>query len=208
MIGSGGSQNDIRTAVTTGVFAALIIAGSYIIIPLPMTPVPMVLQSMFVLTAGLVLGPKLGLLTVALYLGMGAIGLPVFAGGRAGPAHFLGPTAGYLVGYLPAVFTCGALSVLGRRRRSARTRRMIDFAAALAGTAVVYAVGVPVLARVTGMGLAAAISAGAVPFIPGDLLKVVVAAGAADRLRGHLFVSPADDAPGTENPPNVSSQDG
>ncbi|TVQ98135.1 MAG: biotin transporter BioY, partial [Spirochaetaceae bacterium] len=177
----------IRRAVSVGVFAALIVAGSYVSVPLPVTPVPVALQSLFVFLAALILGPKAGTLAVALFLAMGAIGLPVFAGGRGGPAHFFGPTGGYLLGYLPAAAVCGIISQWGRRFVSTRTRALIDAAAATIGTAVLYASGVTVLARVTGMTAAAAIAAGAAPFLIGDAVKIAVAAAVAPRVRERLI---------------------
>ncbi len=182
----------IRATVSVGVFAALIIAGSYIVVPLPFSPVPIALQSFFVLLAGLVLGPKWGAFTVFLYLSMGAVGLPVFAGGQGGPAHFLRPTAGYLVGYLPAVALAGAVAAIGRRA-SRKKQRALDALGAALGSLVIYAVGAPVLSRVTGMSMSAALAAGIVPFLPGDLIKVLVAATFADRLR-RRFAGP-DAAP-------------
>ena len=176
----------IRAAVSIGVFAALIVAGSYVSVPLPMTPVPVALQSLFVLLAALILGPKAGTLAVVLFLAMGAIGLPVFAGGRGGPAHFFGPTGGYLLGYLPAAAVCGIVSQWGRRFASIRVRTLIDAGAATVGTAVLYACGVTVLARVTGMTIPAAVAAGAVPFLIGDAVKIAVAAAVAPRVRERL----------------------
>ncbi len=176
----------IRAAVSIGVFAALIVAGSYVSVPLPMTPVPVALQSLFVLLAALILGPKAGTLAVVLFLAMGAIGLPVFAGGRGGPAHFFGPTGGYLLGYLPAAAVCGIISRWGHRFASIRVRALIDAGAATIGTTVLYACGVTVLARVTGMTIPAAVAAGAVPFLIGDAVKIAVAAAVAPRVRERL----------------------
>lgn len=176
---------DVRSTVSIGVFAALIIAGSYVVVPLPFSPVPVALQSLFVLLSAVVLGPRRGVLTVLLFLGMGAVGLPVFAGGQGGPAHFLRPTAGYLLGYIPAAGAAGALAALGRNR-SLAVRRRYDALAAAAGSLIIYAVGVPVLQLVTGMRPAAAVAAGILPFLPGDLLKVVVTAALAGRLRRRL----------------------
>ena len=201
-MGDNGQINDnpplvgasVRAAVSVGVFAALIVAGSYVSVPLPMTPVPVALQSLFVLLAALILGPKAGTLAVALFLAMGAIGLPVFAGGRGGPAHFFGPTGGYLLGYLPAAAVCGLLSQWGRRSGSIRVRTLIDAGAAAVGTAVLYACGVTVLAGVTGMTAPAAIAAGAVPFLIGDGVKIAVAAAVAPRVRERL-VSPEPTRP-------------
>jgi hypothetical protein len=106
-----------RTTVSitlTALFAALIAAGTFISIPLPFTPVPVVMQNLFSLLAGLVLGPMLGAASVALYLIAGLIGAPVYAGATSGIARLLGPTGGFLFGYLLSAFVAGLLS--GRPR--------------------------------------------------------------------------------------------
>ena len=86
-------------------FAALTAVGAYIAIPIG--PVPIVLQNFFVYLTGLLLGSKWGATSVAVYLLAGICGLPVFAGGRGGIGHIIGPTGGYLIGFLPAVFVIG-----------------------------------------------------------------------------------------------------
>ena len=189
------TRPDIRATIAIGVFAALIIAGSYVVVPLPFSPVPLALQSLFVLLAAVVLGPRRGTLTVLLFLGMGAVGLPVFAGGQGGPAHFLRPTAGYLLGYLPAAAVAGAIAAYGRGRAAA-IRRRFDALAATTGSIIIYATGVPVLQLITGMNVPAALTAGLLPFVPGDLIKVVIAAALADRLRRAI-------EPPTENHANA-----
>jgi biotin transport system substrate-specific component len=150
--------------------AALMAAGAYMVVPL--RPVPIVLQNLFVLLAGLLLGPAWGTASVLVYLALGAVGLPVFAGGGGGLAHFAGPTGGYLLGYVPAAAVAGALS---RRRNSA----VADAWAATAAALVVYACGVPWLALVTRMSPTRALAAGLLPFLPGDALKVAVAVAVA-----------------------------
>ncbi|MDQ1330177.1 MAG: biotin transport system substrate-specific component, partial [Thermodesulfobacteriota bacterium] len=85
--------------------AALTAVGAYIAIPVG--PVPIVLQSLFILLAGLLLGSTWGVAGVGIYLLAGAFGLPVFAGGAGGIGRFLGPTGGYLLGFLPAVYIIG-----------------------------------------------------------------------------------------------------
>ena len=88
--------------VFASLLAALMAAGAYLSIPIG--PVPIVLQNMFVLLAGLLLGSRWGLAGVAAYFLTGLCGLPVFAGGLGGIGRIVGPTGGYLIGYLPAVF--------------------------------------------------------------------------------------------------------
>ena len=132
-------------------------------------PVPITLQTFAVLLIAALVGPVRGAAAVALYLLQGAAGLPVFASGGAGAAHLLGPTGGYLAGFLPAAAVTGLLAARGW------DRRWWSAAAAMAvGTVTVYMPGVLWLAGF--VGLRSAVLTGAVPFLPGDAIKVVVAA--------------------------------
>jgi biotin transport system substrate-specific component len=153
--------------VRTSLFTALIIAGAYIRIPIG--PVPVALASFFVLLSGLLLGPGWGTASVALYLLMGAVGLPVFSGG-GGVALFAGPTGGYLAGYLPAAFVTGIISC-----RKSRTMGW-DIVGLLCGTVIIYLTGVPRLKMVLETGWSSALAAGVVPFLIGDGIKVAAAA--------------------------------
>ena len=127
--------------------------------------------------AGLLLGLRWGLTSVLLYLLLGAVGLPVFAGGAGGVAHFIGPTGGYLLGYIPAVTIIGAVSHV--RAPSFLT----DLVAVAIGSLVVYVSGITWLQVVTGMSVGKAIAVGMIPFLPGDALKITVALLAAPYIR-------------------------
>jgi len=102
--------------------AASTAVGAFIAIPLPFSPVPIVLQNFFILLIALVLGPRMGTASVALYLLVGALGLPVFAGGKGGFAHFFGPTGGYLAGFLLSAWITGVLSAGGHRQKNREPR--------------------------------------------------------------------------------------
>ena len=162
-------------------FAALIAAGTFIAFPLPFSPVPIVLQNLFVVLAGLILGPSLGAASVAVYLLVGAVGAPVFAGATGGFAHFFGPTGGYLVGYLLAALVAGL--VAGKPRPEVRTGTLRLVLAALLAFLAVYATGVPRLKAVLGADWPKALAAGFLPFIVGDLAKAAIAVAVAGRLR-------------------------
>lgn len=158
--------------------AALVVLGSLLIagmaqlrIYLPFTPVPITGQTFAVLLIGAALGSRQGAAAVGLYLLQGAIGLPVFAGGGAGFAWLLGPTGGYLVGFLLAAFVVGWLAERGcdRNLRS-------SLPAFMAGQMIIYACGVLWLSRFTGFD--GALAAGLYPFILGDLLKAGLAGAA------------------------------
>ena len=108
------SPSRLRLTIYASLFAALTAAGAFLAIPIG--PVPIVLQNFFVFLTGLLLGPRWGSASVAVYLLAGALGLPVFAGGTGGIGRFVGPTGGYLIGYLPAVWVIGWIAQTGRHR--------------------------------------------------------------------------------------------
>jgi biotin transport system substrate-specific component len=155
---------------------ALVTAGSLLVallaqvrIPLPFTPVPLTGQTLAVLLVGAALGSRGGAASLALYLVAGALGLPVFTGWGSGLAHLAGPTGGYLLGFVVAAFVVGWLCErrLDRRWRTA----LLPF---LAGELVIYACGLPWLAAY--VGAENALAAGLWPFLPGDALKLLLAA--------------------------------
>ena len=170
-----GAPAQIRMTVYASLFAALTAAGAYLSIPIG--PVPIVLQNLFVLLSGLLLGSRWGAASVAVYLLAGACGLPVFAGGMGGIGRLVGPTGGYLFGYLPAVYLIGKISEKGRRRV------VMDIVAMVCGSAVIYLFGVVWLKVLTGMTPAKTLAVGMFPFIPGDVLKIAAAVPLTKALR-------------------------
>lgn len=102
-------KNKIKEMVFAALFAALTAAVAWFKIPLPFTPVPITLQTLVVLMSGAMLGPYYGALSMIIYLVLGAIGLPVFAGGSSGIGALLGPTGGYLFSYPIAAFIIGKM---------------------------------------------------------------------------------------------------
>jgi biotin transport system substrate-specific component len=170
------------TGITmTALFAALIAAGTFISIPLPFSPVPIVLQNLFALLAGLILGPALGSAAAGLYLLAGAVGAPVFAGASGGFVRFLGPTGGFLVGYFFAALTAGLIA--GKPRPDAVAPLWRIILATLAGFLIVYVPGVIRLKFAIDKPWAAALAAGFTPFIIGDVIKGIAAVIIAPRLR-------------------------
>lgn len=153
--------------VLSALFAACMAIGAYIIIPIG--PVPLVLTNFFVILAALFLGGKWGLASTGIYLLCGIIGLPVFSKGGAGIVHLLGPTGGYLIGYLPAVWTGGIISEKGNYSLLKST------AAAIATALLIYGFGVPWLKIQMGMTWKNAFLAGMVPFLIGDGIKIIAA---------------------------------
>ncbi|MBS0383856.1 MAG: biotin transporter BioY [Proteobacteria bacterium] len=154
----------------------LLAASSYV--EAPMWPVPITLQTYAVCVVGALFGARLGAAAVAAYLIEGAFGLPVFAGGAGGFAHFLGPTGGYLVGFLVAAALAGALVERGWRSFTALLGVM------LLAHVVIFAFGVLQLQLF--VGWSQAWSAGVAPFLIGTLIKSVAAAATA--LAAHPFL--------------------
>jgi biotin transport system substrate-specific component len=168
-------SNQLRMTVYTSLFVALIAMGAFIAVPIG--PVPIVLQNMFVLLAGIILGPVWGLACVGIYLLIGLAGLPVFAGGTSGIGKLFGPTGGYLIAYLPAVFVTGAIS------KGLKKSITADVLAMIAGSLIVYAIGVPWLKLAFSLSWQKAIAAGMIPFLIGDGLKIAAAAFLAKKIR-------------------------
>ncbi len=160
----------------------LAVAGSLLLwasakIQVPFWPVPMTLQTAAVFLLGFVYGPRLALATVALYLAEGAAGLPVFAGTPEkglGLAYVLGPTGGYLVGFLAAAWIAGRAAERGVGIVGA-------LAAMLLGSLAIYGAGLAWLAGF--VGAEAAVRLGLLPFLPGDLVKIGLVAAARELLR-------------------------
>ena len=168
-------MNALKMTVYTALFVALIALGAFIAIPIG--PVPIVLQNMFVLLAGLLLGPRWGTACVGVYLLIGLAGLPVFAGGTSGVGKLFGPTGGYLLGYIPAVFATGLVSKL------LRGGYIANIIALVIGSAIVYACGVTGLKYALSMSWDKAMAVGMYPFLIGDALKIAVATLATPKIR-------------------------
>jgi biotin transport system substrate-specific component len=176
---AGASASDVRAGRPAAALLydlALIAAGSLLIalsaqvaIPLPFSPVPVTGQTFGVLFVASALGRARGTAAVLAYLAEGAAGLPVFAGLAAGPAKLLGPTGGYLLGFVPGAWLCGALAERGWDRTPLRTTTSM-----ILGNIAIFAFGLPWLARFVGASSVWAL--GFWPFLPGDIAKIGLAA--------------------------------
>ncbi len=154
-----------------GLFAAIITALSLIPpIPLPFTVVPITMQTLGVFLAGSILGTKKGFMSVLVYICLGAIGLPVFAGFRGGFSIIIGPTGGYIIGFALGAFVIGWLT-----EKIVPQSTLTYILGMLCGILVIYALGTFQLAKVTGMSLQRAFEVGSLPFIPLDILKAFIA---------------------------------
>jgi biotin transport system substrate-specific component len=149
-------------------FTLLTALGAFVRIPLPFTPVPITLQTFFVLAAGIYLGGRDAALSQVGYLAIGAMGLPVFSGGGAGLGHIVGATGGYLLAFPIAAALVGAALRPGDSARWAIT-------VCATATLFILALGAVGLAVVLGVGVERALALGVLPFLPGGALKVAAA---------------------------------
>ncbi|WP_046173377.1 biotin transporter BioY [Domibacillus indicus] len=166
--------------------AVMAILGFLPPIPLSFTPVPISFQTIGVMIAGGVLGARLGALSQIIFLLTVAAGAPILAGGRGGLAVFAGPSAGFIVSWIAGAFVVGLLT----ERAAKLTARRTFAANLLGGVVVLYAIGIPVQALVTGVGLKE-VAISSMAFIPGDILKSIAAAALVPKLRTALQAVPS-----------------
>ena len=172
------SIEKLRMVVLASLMAALTAVGAYIHIPIG--PVPIVLSTLFAILSGLLLGSRWGLASMGLYLLVGAIGIPVFAGGKGGFAHFFGPTGGYLFGFALASWLTGFIS------ERYPGSLVLDVFAVIIGSLAIYGLGIPWLKIVTQMSWMKIFMVGVIPFLIGDALKATAAIALARAVRPML----------------------
>jgi biotin transport system substrate-specific component len=158
-----------RQAVPVGLGAMVVAIAAQVVVPVPFSPVPMTLQPLAVLAVGGLLGPAAGVSALVLYIALGALGLPVFAGGGSGALHLIGPTGGYLLAFPVAAGVTGA-----QVARAPQSVLRILLACAI-GMVIIHVGGVAHLALLGG-DARLAFRVGFLPFLTGDLLKVGLAA--------------------------------
>jgi biotin transport system substrate-specific component len=169
----------LRRLLAVIAFAVMTAFAAFAAVRIPGVPVPITLQTLFVSLAGLLLGPRLGAVAMMTYVMAGAAGLPVYAGGALGVAYLFGPTGGYLLAFPLAAYVTGVLVDRTNTRGWLGALRMT--VAVFAGTLVVFAGGFAQLAALTG-DPAMALRVGVLPFLFGDIVKVVLAVVIARRL--------------------------
>lgn len=175
-------------------FAALIAVSGFIAFPLPGTPVPIVLQNMMPILASGLLGGLYGTASTALFLIAGLLGLPVFSGGRGGLAHLMGPTGGFLIGYLAAA----AFLIIFFRKPGAKDLALVSsgknksiklinylkiIAASFSGFALIYVFGIARFMQLTNKGLFESLSLACLPYLPGDFIKMILVSALIYKLR-------------------------
>jgi len=170
------SKINIRQMTLVSLFAALTAVGAFISIPI--YPVPLTLQTLFSLLAGMTLGSVMAVSSQIIYVLLGVIGLPVFAGFKAGIGILFGPTGGFLLGFIISAYVIGKIIELKKEKNI-----FYYFLAGLSGTVIIYIIGITQLSLVTGIGVKKAITVGMLPFLPGDILKIVAASFIASKLK-------------------------
>ncbi len=155
---------EVQKIVLLAFFATLIWVGALVAVPIG--PVPITLQTLFIMLAGIILGPRAGTVTVLLYLIAGLVGLPVFSKGTGGFGVLLGPTGGYLIGFIGLAFCAG----MGGRQK---VPGFIGWL--LLGNVLCFLPGVLWLGHVASFSLGKALAAGLYPFLPGAVAKFTVA---------------------------------
>jgi len=167
---------NIRQMTLISLFAALTAAGAFISIPFQ--PVPFSLQTLFTLLAGMTLGSVSGSVSQVIYILLGVIGLPVFAGFKSGIGILFGPTGGFLFGFIISAYIIGKIT-----EGKAEKNIFYYLLAGFLGTVIIYFIGVSQLSLVTGIGIKKAVLIGALPFLPGDILKIIAASFIARKLK-------------------------
>ena len=158
------------------VLCALCAAVTCILAPLSVPlagEVPISLATFAVLLSGILLGAKFGALSQLIYVLLGSVGVPVFAGWTGGIGITLGMTGGYIIGYIPMAFVAGLIYYRFGRNESGARKYAVMFAAMFLATAVLYILGTAWFMVQTKMTLAASLAACVIPFLPGDLIKII-----------------------------------
>lgn len=164
-----------QMTLTAMLTALLCILGP---VTLPVGPVPLSLTTAALMLIALLLGPGRACVCCGVYLGIGMAGVPVFSGFTGGLGALLGPTGGFLLGYLPMTALCGL---------SARTKgRMRQFVALASGTGVLYLIGTAWYAWQAGVSIPAALGVCVLPFLPGDALKTTAVLTGGNAVRARL----------------------
>ena len=173
------SASKTKSMVIIALMAAVICVLGPLSISIPVSPVPISLANLAILFTVYVLGMKRGTISCLLYLLLGLVGLPVFSGFSGGAGKLLGPTGGYLIGYIFLALICGYFI-------DHFQNRAIHFIGMVLGTLVLYLFGTAWLAYLASMTFGQALAAGVIPFSPGDLAKIVIAMIAGPAVRKSL----------------------
>ena len=164
------NNRSINAAIGVIFFIIATALGAYVRIPINGSPVPITLQTFFVILSGALMGGRLGLYSQLGYLLLGAAGLPIFQGLSCGMAVLLGPTGGYIVGFIFAAYFVGSIL---ERRPFGIIPIILSF---ILGSLIIYAFGIAWLILLYRVSVSSAVSIGVLPFVPGDIIKILAAA--------------------------------
>jgi len=164
------SKFTVQDLTQISLFTALTSILAFISIPLPFSPVPVSGQTLGVMLSGVFLGARKGTISIIIYIILGSIGLPIFAGGSSGIGVLFGPTGGYLWGFMIAAYIIGKLF---ETNNMGIVWKFISLF--IGGIFIIYFFGMIQLIIVTKMSLVKALTAGVLPFIPGGIFKIIVA---------------------------------
>lgn len=184
-------KTNMMKSVFTALFAALICAGS--VMAIPIGPVPLVLQNAFAILSGLLLGPIQGAGAVGLFLLAGALGLPVFSGGKGGMGVIIGPTGGYLTGYFIGALVAG-YAVKRASKTDFKEALPVIISATIAGFVCIYIPGVLMLKQRLNLSIAEAFAKGFIPFLLVDAIKIIAIVPITLKLRPVVarYINPDD----------------
>lgn len=177
------SITNIRNMNLIAIFAALTAIGAFIRIPLPY--VPITLQTIFVLLAGIILGKKRGAYSQLIYVLLGLVGLPIFTEG-GGPGYILKPSFGYLIGFIAAAY------FIGKILKNKKLNYINTFFASCLGISIIYIIGVPylyiILTEVSAVDISfmGTVKTGMIAFLPGDLMKILIVTITAPTIKNRL----------------------
>ncbi len=176
-------KNTSRSSVFVAMYAAIICVTGFISVPIG--PIPLVLQNVVAISAGLIFGLPQGAAAVGMFLAVGTLGLPVFSGARSGIAVLNGPTGGFLVGYFIGALIAGyiATNPTPDEEKFSREKIFRLVRAAIAGLGFMYLIGMLNFRRVTGASFSQALSLCVVPFIIPDIIKIGILIPVVARLR-------------------------
>lgn len=178
---SNTSSISVKHLTLTGVMTAVICILGPLSIPLPMSPVPITFTNLAIYLAVFVLGMKFGTISYIIYLLLGAAGLPIFSSFSGGLGKLAGPTGGYLIGFIFMALIAGFFIEFFPGKL------LFSIVGMAAGAAVCYLLGTLWLARQMNLTFTAAFSVGVIPYLAGDLIKIIIAALLGPKLRAAVL---------------------
>ena len=173
----------VKTIVLIGLMTAVTCVLGPLSVPLPFSPVPISLTNMSIYFTVYVIGTKRGTISYLIYLLIGFVGVPVFSAFTSGPGKLLGATGGYLIGFIFMAVICGIFI------EKWPSKLYLHFIGMVLGTIVCYLFGTVWLAYQAGMSIQAAALAGVIPFIPGDIVKILLAVMVGPQIRKRLYAA-------------------